>query len=146
MKRVLAVVVCFVSAAAFAQVSLQAAEDRRLLEFLDAAFDEAAAMHPEMLTALGSKRHYDRLDDYTDAGVKKDLALAERQVARLRREFDERLGSIASIPCRMRKTIWFRVCHSLCCRPLLTLRRATCPEPCRLSRLLHASKHRRRLV
>lgn len=102
MKRVLAIVVCLLSAAAFAQVTPQAAEDRRLLEFLDTAFDEAVAAHPEALTALGIKRHYDRLDDYTDAGVKKDLRLAERQVARMLREFDyERLGPDARLSYRL---------------------------------------------
>src|SRR5690349_19099971 len=51
----------------------RAAEDRRLMTFLDAAFDEQTARSPESLTSLGIKQQYDRLDDYTDAHRKQGL-------------------------------------------------------------------------
>ena len=44
-----------------------AAEDARLTQFLDAAFDEQIATNPQQLTQLGSRQLYDRLNDYTDA-------------------------------------------------------------------------------
>src|SRR5688572_17716026 len=65
-----------------------AAEDARLLAFLDAAFDEAIASSPETLTALGTKTNYDRLDDYTDAQAERQRAQAEAQLARMKAEFD----------------------------------------------------------
>jgi uncharacterized protein (DUF885 family) len=64
-----------------------AAEDQRLLRFVDAAFDEALALSPQGLTDLGIKQHYDKLDDYTDAGAAKELALAERQLADMKEQF-----------------------------------------------------------
>lgn len=68
-------------------------EDRRLNEFLDRAFDEQVALSPQQLTSLGIKTDYDKLDDYTDAGAARELALAEAQLAAMRREFDpERLS------------------------------------------------------
>jgi len=69
------------------------AEDAALTQFLDAAFDEQAALNPQLLTTLGSRQHYDRLNDYTDAHRQRVLALEERQLAELRRRFDpERLS------------------------------------------------------
>jgi uncharacterized protein (DUF885 family) len=64
------------------------AEDARLLAFLDKAFDESVASSPEALTGLGIKKDYGRLDDYTDAEAQRELALAERQLADMRRDFD----------------------------------------------------------
>jgi uncharacterized protein (DUF885 family) len=65
-----------------------AAEDARLLAFLDAAFDESIASSPETMTALGMKRDYHKLDDYTDAQEERQRALAEAQLARMKSEFD----------------------------------------------------------
>ncbi len=65
-----------------------AAEDARLLAFLDSAFDEAIASSPETLTALGSKTNYDRLDDYTDAQAERQRAQSEAQLARMKSQFD----------------------------------------------------------
>jgi len=65
-----------------------AAEDARLTAFLDAAFDEQTATNPQLLTQLGSRALYDRLNDYTDAFRQRQLALQERQLAALRRSFD----------------------------------------------------------
>lgn len=78
------------------------AEDQRLNSFLDAAFDEAIANNPQALTSLGSKRLYDRLNDYTDAGRQAQRALRERQLARLRAEFDPaRLSPSARLSYRL---------------------------------------------
>jgi len=63
-------------------------EDARFNAFLDAAFDEQAALSPEALTSLGIKTQYDRLDDYTEVGVKESLVLAEGQLARMKAGFD----------------------------------------------------------
>ncbi|MCD2325434.1 DUF885 domain-containing protein [Sphingomonas sp. IC-56] len=64
------------------------AEDQRLTTFLDAAFDEAVALSPEQMTSLGLKTQYDRLDDYTKAADARRLALAERQLADMKKRFD----------------------------------------------------------
>lgn len=71
-----------------AQQSPQAAEDARLLAFLDAAFDETIATNPQILTALGSRQLYDRLNDFTDAYRQRQLALRERHLAEMRAQFD----------------------------------------------------------
>ncbi len=47
-----------------------------------------AARSPETLTSLGIKRDYGKLDDYTDADAAEELALAERQYAEMKRQFD----------------------------------------------------------
>jgi uncharacterized protein (DUF885 family) len=65
-----------------------AAEDARLLAFLDAAYDESISSSPETLTGLGIKRDYDKLDDYTDAQAERERALAEAQLARMKADFD----------------------------------------------------------
>ncbi len=63
-------------------------EDRRLLEFLDRAFDQSIASSPETLTALGIKTSYDKLNDYTDAQRQRQRDLAERQLAEMKAQFD----------------------------------------------------------
>ena len=65
-----------------------AAEDARLLAFLDAAFDESAERSPEFLTGLGIKRRYGELDSYTQEEAEAQLALAERQTAQMKARFD----------------------------------------------------------
>ena len=65
-----------------------AAEDQRLLTFLDAAFEEQLARSPQGLTGLGRKEQYDRLNNHTDAFRQEGLALAKRQLAALRAQFD----------------------------------------------------------
>ena len=62
--------------------------DARLLTFLDEAFDARLALSPQALTELGLKQDSGRLDDYTDAGAQKALALAEAQLARMNQEFE----------------------------------------------------------
>ncbi len=61
---------------------------RRLLAFLDAAFDERNESSPETLTSLGSKTGYDRLDDYSDAQAQRDQALVRKQLADMKARFD----------------------------------------------------------
>lgn len=105
MKRV--TLACLLAACAAAPLMAQTqapvaatatTEDQRLLAFLDAAFDEAVALSPEQMTSLGLKTKQDRLDDYTDAADARRLALAERQLADMKRQFaPERL----SVPGRL---------------------------------------------
>jgi uncharacterized protein (DUF885 family) len=79
-----------------------AAEDARLLEFLDSAFDEAAERSPETLTGLGIKRRYGELDRYTDEEAAADLALAERNMVRMKAQFDpERLSPAGRLSYRL---------------------------------------------
>jgi len=78
---------------AAAPAALSAAEDTRLNTFLDAAFDARAELEPQLLTSLGIKRHYDRLNDYTDAHRQRRLALEEQQLAEMTAQFrPERLS------------------------------------------------------
>lgn len=77
-------------------------EDARLTAFLDKAFDEQAATSPQELTSLGIKTEYDKLDDYTAAGADRDLALAARQLAAMKRDFDPaRLGPQGKLSYRL---------------------------------------------
>lgn len=89
-------------AAASAAPAGAAAEDARLNAFLDAAFDASLALSPEGMTSLGLKTGYDRLDDYTDAGAARALALRESQLAQMRRNFDPaRLSPEARVSYRL---------------------------------------------
>lgn len=65
-----------------------AARSQSLQAFLDAAFDAQVALSPETQTQLGFKTNYGRLDDNTPAGDARALALAETQLAEMRRRFD----------------------------------------------------------
>jgi uncharacterized protein (DUF885 family) len=64
------------------------AEDQRLTTFLDAAFEEQVARSPQGLTGLGRKERYNELNSYTDATAAEDLALAQRQLAAMRAQFN----------------------------------------------------------
>jgi uncharacterized protein (DUF885 family) len=90
-------------ASALAQTAGAAASaDDRFTAFLDAAFDESTALSPEFMTGLGLKTAYDRLDDYTDAGVLKALALSEDQLRRMKAQFDPKtLGPQSMISWRL---------------------------------------------
>ena len=89
-------------ATADAVPSSAAAEDARLLAFLDEAFDAQAALSPETLTSLGSKQDYDRLGDYTLDGDEEGLRLAERQLAAMKADFDpQRLGPSGRLSYRL---------------------------------------------
>ena len=95
----------FASAQQVAQTPAKAAaetEDTRLSAFLDAAFDAQAQLNPQLLTTLGSRDQYDRLNDYTDAHRQRVLALEERQLADLRRLFDPaRLSAAGRLSLRL---------------------------------------------
>jgi uncharacterized protein (DUF885 family) len=79
-----------------------AAEDRRLMAFLDQAFEEGAARSPQFLTSLGRKERYGELDSYTDAFRQQGLELTQRQLAQLRAQFDPaRLGTQGRISYRL---------------------------------------------
>lgn len=79
-----------------------AAEDQRLMTFLDAAFEEQVARSPQFQTALGRKNQYDRLDIHTDEYRQQGLALAQRQLQQLRSQFDpERLSPAGKLSYRL---------------------------------------------
>ena len=79
-----------------------AAEDARLLAFLDRGFEEEAARSPQTLTALARKERYDELDDYTDAENIWQREFAEAQLARMKAEFDyERLSPAGQLSYRL---------------------------------------------
>jgi uncharacterized protein (DUF885 family) len=89
-------------AAAAAAVADPAAEDARLVAFLDAAFDESIATSPQALTGLGIKTDYDKLNDYTDAQAERQRALSEAQLARMKSEFDyDRLSPAGQLNYRL---------------------------------------------
>ncbi|WP_126171983.1 DUF885 domain-containing protein [Altericroceibacterium xinjiangense] len=91
-----------VSPATVSPATNTAAEDARLLAFLDAKFDEQVALDPEALTSLGIKQDYDKLGDYTLAATEKQMQLAERQLAELTAGFDPaRLGPAARLSYRL---------------------------------------------
>ncbi|WP_298746160.1 DUF885 family protein [uncultured Brevundimonas sp.] len=71
-------------------------EDARLAAFFEQAFQERIALSPQMMTTLGLKRDYGRLDDATDAAAERNLALMERQLAQLNDRFDPRTLSADS--------------------------------------------------
>lgn len=76
-----------VATQAQAQTADTQAEDARLLAFLDKAFDESLALSPEGMTGLGLKTDNNKLNDYTDAGRAKVLALSESHLAKMKAEF-----------------------------------------------------------
>ena len=79
-----------------------AAEDQRLMAFLDAAFEAQAARSPQFLTSLGRKEQYDRLNNYTDEYQQQSLALEQQQLQQLRAQFDPaRLSPAARLSFRL---------------------------------------------
>ena len=78
--------------------SATAVQDKALLTFLDAAYDEITALSPESMTSLGLKTGYDRLDDYTDAADVKRMALREQQLKAMQAKFKpDQLGPSARL-------------------------------------------------
>jgi uncharacterized protein (DUF885 family) len=59
-----------------------------LNSYLDAEYEELLQMSPEMLTSLGRKEQYDRLDDRSDAAADKELAWRRQSVAEMKAKFD----------------------------------------------------------
>lgn len=99
MIRTAASILALVAAAAVAPAHAQApagpaasapaqSEDARLAAFFDAAYEETLRMSPQGLTAQGRKERYGELNDYTEAAQDRVLAVRERQVERMKREFD----------------------------------------------------------
>lgn len=56
--------------------------------FFERSLDERLALDPTLATVLGLREGMDRWPDYTERGDSERLALAERQLAELRRSFD----------------------------------------------------------
>lgn len=65
-----------------------AAEDERLVVFLDEQFEAQLALSPEFQTYLGRKTHYGEWDDRSPEAQDKRRALIESQLAELRAQFD----------------------------------------------------------
>lgn len=82
--------------AAAPAISAEASIDQHFFAFLEAAFDAQLALSPEGMTSMGLKTDYDKLDDYSDAGAQKAVALAESQLAQMKRDFDYATLSPAS--------------------------------------------------
>jgi uncharacterized protein (DUF885 family) len=62
-------------------------ESKRANEFLDKAFDEFVAAHPQFESSLGIKTHYDQWNDISDAAAKRDLEIEQKTLADFKREF-----------------------------------------------------------
>ena len=110
-KFLLAAAIIAAPAAAFAQsqpapaAAATQSEDARLNAFLDEAFNAQAALSPERETQLGRKIGYDRLDDYTEAGNRRAVALADRQLAQLHARFrPDRLSAQGQVSYRLFET------------------------------------------
>ncbi len=67
--------------------------DSTFEQFLDDATKVQIAQSPEFLTYIGSKDKSNQLDDYTDAGAKKSVALNKKQLAQLRKFDRDELSS-----------------------------------------------------
>ncbi|NQV68538.1 MAG: DUF885 domain-containing protein [Pseudohongiella sp.] len=77
---------------AASEQSVIAAETARLNSWLDEQFAEQLNFSPEFKTQLGDKTDYDRLDDYSEAGMDRQLAWLRSSVASMQSDFDyERL-------------------------------------------------------
>jgi uncharacterized protein (DUF885 family) len=85
-----------------APAAATAAEDARLVAFLDAAFDARLALSPEGQTQLGFKTDYDKLDDYTDAAALRERELEEAQLKEMRARFrPDRMSEGARVSYRL---------------------------------------------
>jgi uncharacterized protein (DUF885 family) len=65
-----------------------AAEDARLVAFLDGQWEARVALSPEYQTYLGRKTDYDQWDDRSPEAADRERALYERQLAMLTEMFD----------------------------------------------------------
>ena len=63
-------------------------EDARLYAFFEKSFQERVALSPQQMTTLGMKDGYDRLDDVSEAGQARSLALQDAQLAQMKASFD----------------------------------------------------------
>jgi uncharacterized protein (DUF885 family) len=62
-------------------------ESKHANEFLDKCFDEFVATHPQIETSLGIKTHNDQWNDISDEAAKRDLEIAQKNLAELKRQF-----------------------------------------------------------
>jgi uncharacterized protein (DUF885 family) len=58
-----------------------AVESKKLTDYLNAEFEEELAMSPMSLTQMGRKEQYDKLDDFSEADVQKQLEWRRQSVA-----------------------------------------------------------------
>ncbi len=65
-----------------------AAESTKLTQYLNAEFEEELAMSPMTLTQLGRKEQYDKLDDFSEADVQRQLEWRRESVADMRAQID----------------------------------------------------------
>jgi uncharacterized protein (DUF885 family) len=65
-----------------------AAESKRVNEFFDRKFDENVARHPQFASQLGLRIGYDKWEDLSDASNAEDLAIALRNLAELKSNFN----------------------------------------------------------
>lgn len=65
-----------------------AAESQRVNAFLDTAFDEYVARHPQFASQLGIKTGYDEWEDLSDAANAEDLSIQLENLAKLKRDFN----------------------------------------------------------
>ena len=63
-------------------------EDERLNAFFEQAFQARMALSPQQMTSLGLKTDYDKLDDNSEAGQARSLALQEAQLEQMKASFD----------------------------------------------------------
>ncbi len=65
-----------------------AAESKGLTDYLNAEFEEELAMSPMSLTQMSRKEQYDKLDDFSEADVTKQLEWRRTSVADMKAKFD----------------------------------------------------------
>ncbi len=79
-----------------------AAESKRANEFFDKCWDEILARHPVDESFYGIKTHYDQLEDLSDEKAAADLAVWQRNLATLKRDFKlEALDPQTQLSCRL---------------------------------------------
>jgi len=79
-----------------------AAESKRANEFFDKCWDETLARHPVDESFYGIKTHYDQLEDLSDEKAAADLAVAEKQLETMKREFKpEALDPQTQLSCKL---------------------------------------------
>ena len=71
-----------------AAVETTQSEDERLIEFLDAAWEEGVSLSPEYQTYLGRKTNMDKWNDRSNEGADKFIAMTERHLIELQEQFN----------------------------------------------------------
>lgn len=78
-------------------------ESDRFNDFLDAQFDEALNDYPESLTYLGIKKHYDRLNDHTEAFADRMLEKSKKTLEELKKFDFAQMNESAQLSYRLFK-------------------------------------------